>query len=62
MKIFFRLKNDMKYYFGVKPHYLRRIIWQYCSGIFCMGYKDLEPRTIVGGNPAKFIKKRVIKE
>ena len=25
-------------------------------------YKDVEPWTIVGGNPAKFIKKREIKE
>lgn len=25
-------------------------------------YKDVEPWTVVGGNPAKFIKKRVIKE
>lgn len=25
-------------------------------------YKDVEPWTIVGGNPAKFIKKRIIKE
>ena len=25
-------------------------------------FKDVEPWTIVGGNPAKFIKKRVIKE
>jgi putative colanic acid biosynthesis acetyltransferase WcaF len=25
-------------------------------------YKDVEPWTIVGGNPAKFIKKRVIRD
>lgn len=25
-------------------------------------YKDVEPWTVVGGNPAKFIKKRIIKE
>jgi putative colanic acid biosynthesis acetyltransferase WcaF len=25
-------------------------------------YKDVEPWTVVGGNPAKFLKKRVIRE
>jgi putative colanic acid biosynthesis acetyltransferase WcaF len=25
-------------------------------------FKDVEPWTVVGGNPAKFIKKRIIKE
>ena len=25
-------------------------------------FKDVEPWTVVGGNPAKFIKKRVMKE
>jgi putative colanic acid biosynthesis acetyltransferase WcaF len=25
-------------------------------------YKDVEPWTVVGGNPAKFIKKRVLRE
>ena len=24
--------------------------------------KDVEPRTVVGGNPAKFIKKRVLRD
>ena len=25
-------------------------------------FKDVEPWTVVGGNPAKFIKKRIIKD
>lgn len=60
-----------------KPIYIGNAAWVCAESFISMGttigeggitgarsvvFKDVEPWTVVGGNPAKFIKKRVIKE
>ncbi|HJF99881.1 MAG TPA: putative colanic acid biosynthesis acetyltransferase [Bacteroides clarus] len=69
--------NDLNHTLITAPIILRNRVWIASDAFVGMGvtigegavvgargcvFKDVEPWTVVGGNPAKFIKKRIIKE
>ena len=69
--------SDEMFQLVVKPIVIKDYAWVAAEAFVGMGvtigegavvgaraavFKDVEPWTVVGGNPAKYIKKRIIKE